>query len=564
VSLGRFHAPCAALCLAWLTALACAPAPVTAPGGGTGAQAPESAPPLDAGATFRSALYPEHWSPGFALDGGRFLHDFSFAGYHAGEVDPPEALPAPVLDVVSGYGADPDGGADATAALQAALDAAGADGGTVYLPPGQYRVDGLLHLRHPHVVLAGAGPTQTRLVLAAAPSTHPGLSFGANLTVGGELSLGADVPLASDAAALAHTVELSDATALSPGDEVAVGWTLTDAFVAEHGMEGRWDTQAFTFHRTWQPFAWRTVVSVDTGTQPHRVQLDVPLRYPAKVRDGASLRAVSGRTVEVGIQSLGLSNAVEEGAAWSGDQVHAVQFLGVRDGWMRDVASFPARPDTAAHLQSSGVLVRASRRVTLERVRLGEVQNRGSGGNGYLFELRQANEVLTRGCAGSGGRHNFIQNWEFGTSGCVWLDVLSENGLARDSRTSLLTQPGLSETHRALAHANLFDRSTFRDGLALVNRGGWSSQAGHTATQNVVWNCAGDGQGVLRAYQFGHGFVVAPRGFASVSTALEDLGAALFGWGVGTAPEDGVEAAGERAVEPSSLYLDQRARRLGR
>lgn len=564
MSLGRRHHAFAALCLACLTALACAPAPVPAPDAGTGAQTPDAGPPLDAGATFRSALYPEDWSPGFALDGGRFLHDFSFAGYHAGEADPPEALPAPVLDVVAGFGADPDGGADATAALQAALDAAGADGGTVYLPPGQYRVDGLLHLRHDRVVLAGAGPTRSRLVFTATTSTHPSLAFGANLTVGGELSLGADVPLASDAAALAHSVELADATALSPGDEVAVGWTVTDAFVAEHGMEGRWDTQAFTFHRTWQPFAWRTVVSVDTAALPHRVQLDVPLRYPAKVRDGASLRAVSGRTVEVGLQSLGLSNAVEEGAAWSGDQAHAVQFVGVKDGWMRDVASFPARTDTPAHLQSSGVLVRASRRVTLERVRLGEVQNRGSGGNGYLFELRQANEVLTRDCTGSGGRHNFIQNWEFGTSGCVWLDVVSEDGRARDSRTSLLSQPGLSETHRALAHANLFDRSTFRDGLSLVNRGGWSSQAGHTATQNAVWNCTGAGTGVLRAYQFGHGYVVAPSGFASLSTALDDLGAALFGWGAGTAPEDGVEDPGSRAVEPSSLYLDQRARRLGR
>jgi len=549
----------AALVLLWLAAPGCTPPPAP----------PTAVPPdagLDAGAvtTFRSELYPLEWSPGFTADGGRFLHDFSFAGYHAGEQAPPDTLPSPLLDVVAAFGADADGGTDVTAALQAALDAAGVDGGTVYLPPGLYRVDGQLRLGASHVVLAGAGPSESRVVFTASPASRPGLAFGAHLAVGGEPSLGAHLPLASDVESLARTVELSDASALAPGDEVALGWTITDAFVAEHGMQGRWDTPAFVFHQAWQPFAWRTVESVDTGTHPHRVTLDVPLRYPAKVRDAASLRAVSGRTVEVGIQGIGLSNAVDENGAWAGDQVHAVQFVGVKDGWMRDVASFPARTDTAAHLQSSGVLVRASRRVSLERVHLGEVQNRGSGGNGYLFELRQANEVLTRDCTGSGGRHNFIQNWEFGTSGCVWLDVVSEEGLARDSRTSLLSQPGLSETHRALAHANLFDRSTFRDGLSLVNRGGWSSQAGQTAPQNVVWNCAGDGVGVLRAYQYGHGYVVAPRGFASVSSALDDLGAALFGWGVGTAPADSVEVAGDLAVEPSSLYLDQRLRRLGR
>jgi hypothetical protein len=552
--------------LLWVLAPACSPSlPVPpAPGPPPGADLPDAGSAPDGGSPLRSALYPEDWTPGFTGDGGRFLHDFSWAGYRAGAREPPEALPAPVLDAVAGFGADPDGGTDATAALQAALDAAAVDGGTVYLPPGRYRVDGQLALRGSRVVLAGAGPSASLLAFTATATSHPGLAYGAHLSVGTEPSLGAAVPLSADAPARAHSVEVEEAGALSPGDEVAVGWTLTDAFVAEHGMAGRWDTPAFAFYQAWQPFAWRTVESVDTSARPHRVRLDVPLRYPAKVRDGASLRKVSGRTTEVGIQSLGLSNVVDEGAAWSGDQVHAVQFVGVQDAWMRDVESFPARADTQAHLQSSGVLVRASRRVTLERIRLGEVQNRGSGGNGYLFELRQANEVLTRDCTASGGRHNFIQNWEFGTSGCVWLDVVSELGRARDSRTSPLSQPGLSETHRALAHANLFDRSTFRDGLSLVNRGGWSSQAGHTATQNVVWNCTGDGTGVLRAYQFGHGYVVAPRGFASMSTALEDLGAALFGWGAGTAPEDDVELAGEQAVEPPSLYLDQRQRRLGR
>lgn len=45
-----------------------------------------------------------------------------------------------VFDVVN-YGADPTGVADSKAAIQAAIDAAAASGGTVYIPPGQYKLN---------------------------------------------------------------------------------------------------------------------------------------------------------------------------------------------------------------------------------------------------------------------------------------------------------------------------------------------------------------------------------------------------------------------------------------
>jgi hypothetical protein len=266
----------------------------------------------------------------------------------------------------------------------------------------------------------------------------------------------------------------------------------------------------------------------------------------------------------VGLRGFSFTNACNEADAWAADQVHALQLRGVKDGWVRELASFSPSGD-GAHLQSSGVLTWSSRRVTLQDVHLGPVQNRGAGGNGYLFEVRQANEVLTADCTATGGRHNFIQNWELGTSGCVWLRVTSREGRAQDSRDNPSSQTGHSETHRALAHANLFDSSVFADGLSLVNRARWSSNAGHTATQNVAWNCTGGGTGQLRSYQFGHGYVVGAQDFEAVVTALDDLGAALRGQSAGTEPEDSVEGTGRQGpAVPASLYEDQRARRLGR
>ncbi|MFJ4711602.1 glycosyl hydrolase family 28-related protein [Streptomyces sp. NPDC088785] len=62
------------------------------------------------------------------------------------------------------YGAVADGVTDCAPAINRALVAAGrAGGGTVLLGDGTYRIDGLLHIGHDHVVLKGAGSAATRL-----------------------------------------------------------------------------------------------------------------------------------------------------------------------------------------------------------------------------------------------------------------------------------------------------------------------------------------------------------------------------------------------------------------
>ena len=78
-----------------------------------------AAPAVTADDAVRSELYPPDWVPGRADDEGRFLHDFSYAGYRYGE-DVPATVTGPVLDVTRPpYGADPSGDEDATVAIQA-------------------------------------------------------------------------------------------------------------------------------------------------------------------------------------------------------------------------------------------------------------------------------------------------------------------------------------------------------------------------------------------------------------------------------------------------------------
>ncbi|MFA7014068.1 MAG: glycosyl hydrolase family 28-related protein, partial [Desulfobacterales bacterium] len=94
---------------------------------------------------------------------GNRLPDFSRAGYAMGDKPLPD-VPGPVFDVAaSRFGAVPDDGKDDTAAIQAAIDAAGATGGgVVFLPSGRYEVHPTVNapflcIANSHVILRGQG-----------------------------------------------------------------------------------------------------------------------------------------------------------------------------------------------------------------------------------------------------------------------------------------------------------------------------------------------------------------------------------------------------------------------
>ena len=505
---------------------------------------------------WRSALYPDDWTPSYVAPGGHRIHDFSYAGYHNGEAPIGEPVVDDVFDVVAGYGADPTGSSDTTEHVQAAIDAAAQNGGGVVLfPAGLYRFDDELLITASNTVLRGEGPDQSRLYF----TTSAGLSYQSHIEFRGVLSTLSEEPLAQDAPAHSTELRLDDAGAFSVGDDVAIGWVITDEFVADHGMTGVWQA----FNGSWQPFFLREIVAIDTATTPHTVTIDVPTRYPALTRDQASLRVQSGYLRECGVEQLGLGNAVDWDAAWEQNQVHVLELDGVVDSWIQDVESFdpPSGPTSGDgaddHLQSGGIVVRLSKRVTVADSLMERAEHKGGGGNGYLFELRQSSEVLFRDCVGRHGRHNFIQNWGFGVTGCVWLRIDSSDGRAWFSKDLPLPQVGYSEMHHSLATANLGDSSHFEDGWSIVNRQQYSSGAGHTGTENVIWNTAGTGRLISR--QWGWGYVVGTAPELAVRTSL------VFPQGTGTEPEDWTEGLTEGAdLYPPSLYESQLEKRLAR
>lgn len=490
----------------------------------------DASPRLDA-TVWRSSLYSDEWSPQ-QTRGPRFLHDFSYAGYANGQRQP-EALDAR-FDVHD-FDAHPSRD-DNTAAFQAAIDAASDAGGVVWIPAGTYRLADTLTITGSHVVLRGEGPTRSKLRF----TNLVGMAGRAHLRVHGRVTHDGEALLVENAG-VGHRVVVDDTTAFEVGDQVDVGWVISPQFVEEHGMSGTWQV----FNDTWQPFFRRTVTSIEGDT----ITLDVPLRYPAKTRDFASVRRSHGWIREVGIESLGFRNAGNEDDAWAESQSHLIELSGVIDAWVDGVATF----GDDEHVASGGLLIRDSKRVTVSNSAMGPAQNRGPGGNGYLFEVRTSSEILYRDCVARGGRHNFITNWGFGTSGVVWLRVHSRDGEALSSRDGFRTL-GVSDFHHSLATANLVDSSVIDDGWSARNRLTYSSGAGHSATECVFWNTSG--RGTLRSYQWGHGYVIGTSPQLEVSTQdpLPD-----------ETPEDWAEGIGRGALlAPSSLYEDQLERRLSR
>lgn len=507
--------------------------------------------PDDSGTTggWRSVLYPADWTPAFTAPDGHFLHDFSYAGYRRGEVPLPTDPPGPHEDVVV-WGADPTGTADSTAAIQAAIDAASAEAPAVVdVPAGAYRVDGLLRIGTSGVVLKGAGSAVTFLTF----TLGTGIEYGAHLTVAGALVQGPDLPLVADGVSRETSVVVADPADLAVGDTIDIGWVITDGYVAEHGMTGTWTE----FVGQWKAIFRRTVTAVDLATGV--VTFDVPLRSEVPVRHGASVRETTGALGEVAVEGLSVSNVNDWDLAWDTNQVAVLMMSGVRDGWIRDVVSFESALSTdgrGRHLMSGGIRVVDSVRVTVAESSMEYAQNRGGGGNGYLFEVSRSNEVLFRDDLARAGRHNFIQNWDFGTSGIVWLRTFSADGEGFPGTTEVFGYPAYSEFHHSLATANLIDASVAPDGWQAVNRQDESSGAGHTATETVFWNFTG---GYLRSLQYGDGYVVGTDGAdVHVDPAEPDL----FRPGEGTAPQDFTEGLGAAdTLVPASLYEDQLARR---
>ncbi|MBM2826252.1 MAG: hypothetical protein HW403_316 [Dehalococcoidia bacterium] len=527
----------------------------------------------DLTAAWRSSLYPEGWTPAFTDDQGRFIHDFSYAGYHAGEVPIPTNPPGRRYDVtLHPYNADTTGATDATLSIQRAIDDAGASGGgVVYLPPGTYRISPAgteshaLRIDRSGVVLRGAGLGQTRLFLSTYLMRNKAtISIGADISNWTRPLEGTAQYLREDLTLPTTAIPLGGAPRFQVGEWVIITHDTTAAWNHEHNM----DCASFP-KPCWNPndvpgaMFYRRVVAVDAVG--NTITLDAPTRYHLRTRDRARVYRVGPHIEEVGIESLSIGEQEHPGeCARTGNEqdnpafpcnyeTHghdAVLFSHVVNGWVRNVSSYaPQSNPRGYHLLSDGIVLQQSRHITVEDTDLRRPQNRGGGGNGYLY-THWGNDNLIQRAKAYEGRHNF----SFQTA-------QSNGNVIRDSyayRGSLN-----SDFHRHLSHANLVENVDLdQEIFEAIWRGDYGTiPHAQSGTQNVFWNILGlapkDGKGYsVISDQFGWGLVIGTRGAA--------CGVSLPTTPGRTEPQDILEGACRGgSLTPQSLYLDQLQRRLG-
>jgi hypothetical protein len=512
---------------------------------------------------WRSTLYPENWTaPENETPGTPFLHDFSYAGYHRGEIPIPDNPPGLTYDVtLPPYNADNTGTTDATAAIQAAIDAAGAaGGGVVFLPAGTYLVapavvgqeEAALYVRHSGVAVRGAGAGKTVLHNTAPYMRQMRVvKFRPASSSDWDNEIGVTQSIASDLGYPATVIPLTNVAGFTAGERVVLRTDCTAGFIADHGMTGLWDSSLRGV------MFFREIVAVDSTN--NTITIDIPTRYWMKTRDGGRVYEVAPPLEEVGIEDLSIS-MVENTTPGFGDNdysvpgtgayevhnSHLIEFRHVLNGWARRITS-ARHPGNAndVHMLSMGILTYYARGVTVKNCGLQKPQYEGGGGNGYMFRLR-GNDCLYQDCEAIDSRHNysFFSMW---TSGNV-----VHRCLARDGRLS-------TDFHGHLSMANLFDSTTVdRDDLESVYRPAGTVVHGHATTESVFWNTFGTSvspANIVETRQWGWGYAIGTSGPQDGVT---------LGTADNTAPEDFVEGVGiGDSLEPQSLYLDQLARRIG-
>ena len=523
------------------------------------------------GTSWRSKLYPADWTPGYADAQGRFLHDFSYAGYHSGLRDIPVSG-LRVTDVTKApYNADPTGTADATAAIQAAIDALGAQGGgVVYLPAGTYKLslqsgNNVLTINKPNVVLRGAGPDKTFL-LNTTTSMRSKSIIGMSKSASWDTPRSVEVPLTEDVLKPSVTLPVQSPSTFSKGDLVVVMSNVTEAFCQDYKIGADWSGMVGDHSRG--PHFFREVTAVSATS----ITLDAPTRYRLLKRDNARVYKVADPLTECGIEHLAIGNVQnprtngwgEEDYGTSGNGAyevhasHAIKLGNTMNCWVLDVKTFrPAGNDETIHLLSNGIVVNDSRFVTIKDCDIERSQYEGGGGNGYMYTLG-GNDCLVVDCHAEHGRHNYD------------FKGMKANGnvILRCSSTT----PSLaSDFHMHLSMANLIDGFVAdKDHFEASFRPYGSAGVRHmySATECVFWNTKGlsaDKTGVcVISLQPGYGYVIGTSGACSGVKSTPVAGT-ISGTAYETAPEDWVEGVGKgETLTPKSLYEDQLKKRKAR
>jgi len=520
------------------------------------------------GTEWRSSLYPADWKPGYKDSRGRFLHDFSHAGYHGGGVPIPHMIENIVDVSLPPFSADPTGVADVTTILQQALDQVGAaGGGVVYMPAGTYKIaiqagkNHALVISNSNTVLRGAGPDSTYLFHDESYMRQKSIIYVAPDWAGWFSSGGQNTNIRIDLIHPTRVIPVESVSGYQVGDQVIVRNTPTEAFIAEHGMTGLWTSSGI------KGVAFkRRIDSIDHDL--NLLILDAPTRYPLKTRDLARVYKAKPHLQECGVEDFSIGNLENPKSGWGEEDyklsgtgaydshfAQALKFEFVENSWLKNIHTY--KPDVNnqdVHLLSNCLLLNMCRHMTIDSCYFQKPQYEGGGGNGYMYTLH-ANDCLIQNSRAKHSRHNYDFKYPF-SNGNVILNCLAEN-----SKYS-------SDFHMYLSMSNLFDHTILNgDWLESVFRPYGGPIHGHSSTQSVFYNSVGNQYHPTRDYivesrQYKWGYVIGTSGEAN-QVKTDPVSGTQGGYSYDSSPRDFVEGVGQgNDLRPVSLYLDQLDRRM--
>lgn len=517
--------------------------------------------------TWRSKLYPENWKPGFKDSEDRFLHDFSYAGYHQGEKEIP-FIENNIADVTQApYNADNTGATDVTATIQKALNDVGqSGGGVVYLPAGTYKVnpgsgETALRMQYSNTILRGAGADSTFIYNSNSNMRQKNIIWMMGDWCTWATENGTVSKLKSDLMYPTRAIPVQSVKGFSKGDDIIIRTDGTPEFIAEHEMAGIWTDWAARL------LFLRKIDSINV--EKNIIYIDSPTRYYMKTRDNARVYHAKKHITECGIENLSIGNQQNDKQGWDEETYtepgtgayevhasHAILLKYAQNCWIKNVNTYrPASNSLDIHVLSNCLLIEQSRGVTVDSCFFQKSQYEGGGGNGYMFTLL-SNDCLIKNSRANDSRHNYDFKFPYSNGNVIY------NCIGENSKYS-------SDFHMYLSMANLIDNfNVDKDYLESTFRPyGGDVIHGYSSTQSVFYNTVGKAYHPNRDYiiesrQFKHGYIIGTSGAAD-QVKLDPVSGTMGGYSYNTAPRDFAEGIGKGdELYPKSLYIDQLERRL--
>jgi len=284
------------------------------------------------------------------------LPDFSYAGYHAGEVE----LPAdPVTVVVSEYGAYPDDGLDDTAAIQAAID--GTASGVIGFEAGRYELSDILYIRKSHLVLRGAGQAATTLYFSKSLADVLGAqvqwSWEGGMIWISSPDQGASIgPLVEGGLRGDRELVVEEASDISSGQLVTLKTTDDGSGSLGRHTHNEQEDSGNCDYQVPLKLAWPVQV---TAIEGNRLELKQPLRVDARLEWSPTLYTAP-YLEEVGIEHLGIEFVEQPYAGHLLEPgYNGIYFAsGVYNSWVQSVTVVHADTGIGLDDQSKWITVR--------------------------------------------------------------------------------------------------------------------------------------------------------------------------------------------------------------